>query len=86
VVERRYPPSPPPGRRLHAVRRPLTQSIAAHDLCGGYAVAHPGAMTDSVFGAACCLAIDDALAGPLLSSWEAGQSTLRPLAESMIIS
>lgn len=62
------------------------EQIAARDLCGGYAVAHPGAMTDIVFGAACCLAIDDALAGHLLSSWEAGQSTLRPLAESMITS
>jgi Iron-containing redox enzyme len=70
----------------HVEADAVHEQIAAHDLCGGYAVAHPGAVTDIIFGAASCLAIDDALAGHLLSSWKAGQSTLRPLAESMIAS
>jgi hypothetical protein len=48
------------------------EQIAAHDLCGAYAAAHPGAVADILFGASCCLAIDEAFAGHLLSCWHAG--------------
>jgi hypothetical protein len=65
----------------HVEADAVHEQIAAHDLCGGYATARPGAVADILFGAACCLAVDDALARHLLSCWEAGQSSLLPLAE-----
>jgi heme oxygenase-like protein len=79
----------PPARRYfdeHVEADAVHEQIAAHDLCGGYAAARPGAAADILFGAACCLAIDDALAHHLLSCWAAGQSSLRPPAESLIAS
>jgi hypothetical protein len=66
----------------HVEADAVHEQIAAHDLCGGYAAGHPGATADILFGAACCLALDDVLAGHLLSRWQAGESSLRPLAES----
>ncbi len=65
----------------HVEADAVHEQIAVHDLCAGYAKASPGAAADILFGAACCLAIDDALAGHLLSCWQAGQSSLRPPAE-----
>jgi hypothetical protein len=64
----------------HVEADAVHEQIAAHDLCGGYAAQHPGAAADIMFGASCCLAIDDAFAGHLLSCWRAGQSSLRPIA------
>jgi hypothetical protein len=67
------------GRRYfdeHVEADAVHEQIAAHDLCGGYAAAHPGAAADILFGAACCLAVDDKLAAHLLSRWQAGQSSL----------
>jgi Iron-containing redox enzyme len=66
----------------HVEADAVHEQVAAHDLCGGYAAARPGAAPDILFGAACCLALDDALAGYLLSRWEAGQSALRSPAEA----
>jgi hypothetical protein len=65
----------------HVEADAVHEQIAAHDLCAGYAADHPGAAADVLFGAACCLALDDALAGHLMSRWQAGQSTLRPPVE-----
>jgi hypothetical protein len=65
----------------HVEADAVHEQIAAHDLCGGYAASRPAAAADILFGAACCLAVDDALARHLLSCWESGQSSLRPLAE-----
>jgi hypothetical protein len=73
-----------PGRRYfdeHVEADAVHEQIAAHDLCGAYAAVHPGVAADILFGASCCLAADDALAGHMLSCWRAGQSSLRPLAE-----
>jgi heme oxygenase-like protein len=73
-----------PDRRYfdeHVEADAVHEQIAAHDLCGTYAAAHPGAAAGILFGASCCLAIDGALAGHLLSCWRAGQPSLRPLAE-----
>jgi len=70
------------GRRVrqyfdeHVEADAVHEQIAAHDLCGGYAAALPGAAAGILFGAACCLAIDDALAHHLLSCWQAGQASL----------
>jgi hypothetical protein len=66
----------------HVEADAVHEQIAAHDLCGGYTAAHPGARADVLFGAACCLALDDELAGHLLSHWSAGQSSLWRPAES----
>lgn len=65
----------------HVEADAVHEQIAAHDLCGAYAVAHPDTAADILFGASCCLAIDDALAGHLLSCWRAGQSSLRTLTQ-----
>ncbi len=66
----------------HVEADAVHEQIAAHDLCGGYVADHPGAQADVLFGAACCLALDDVLADYLLSRWQAGQSSVQPLAES----
>lgn len=61
----------------HVEADAVHEQIAAHDLCGGYAAQRPGATADIMFGASCCLALDDALAAHLLSCWRAGRSSLR---------
>lgn len=61
------------------------EQIAVHDLCGGYAAQRPGATADILFGASCCLALDDALAAHLLSCWRAGQSSLRAIATPELV-
>ncbi len=67
----------------HVEADAVHEQIAAHDLCGGYAADHPTAAADVLFGAACCLALDDALAGYLLSRWQADQPSVQPPAESL---
>jgi Iron-containing redox enzyme len=61
----------------HVEADAVHEQIAAHDLCGGYATQRPGAAADIMFGASCCLMLDDALAAHLLSCWRAGQPSLR---------
>jgi hypothetical protein len=61
----------------HVEADAVHEQIAVHDLCGGYAASCPGATADILFGAACCLALDDVLAARLLSCWRAGQPSLR---------
>lgn len=65
----------------HVEADAVHEQIAAHDLCGGYAASHPAATADILFGAACCLALDNELAGHLLACWRAGQPSLRPAAQ-----
>jgi Iron-containing redox enzyme len=65
----------------HVEADAVHEQIAAHDLCGRYVADHPGAAQDVLFGAACCLALDDVVAGYLLSRWHAGHSSLLPTAE-----
>ena len=60
----------------HVEADAVHEQIAAHDLCGGYAAQHPGASADILFGASCCLALDDELARYLLSCWRAGRPSL----------
>jgi hypothetical protein len=64
----------------HVEADAVHEQIAAHDLCGGYAAQRPEAAADILFGAACCLALDTALAGHLLACWETGRRSLRPVA------
>jgi Iron-containing redox enzyme len=60
----------------HVAADAVHEQIAAHDLCGGYAAQRPGASADILFGASCCLALDDELARYLLSCWRAGRPSL----------
>jgi heme oxygenase-like protein len=60
----------------HVEADAVHEQVAAHDLCGGYAAAHPARSGDILFGAACCLALDEELASYLLTCWEAGQTSL----------
>lgn len=53
------------------------EQIAAHDLAGGFARQHPDRTDDVLFGTAAGLALDALAADHLLSSWEAGRSSLR---------
>jgi hypothetical protein len=64
----------------HVEADAVHEQIAAHDLCGSYAAQRPGASDDILFGASCCLALDDAVASYLLSCWRAGRSSLLPSA------
>lgn len=74
-----------PGARRyfdeHVEADAVHEQIAAHDLCGAYVAAHPSAAADVLFGASCCLAIDEALASHLLSCWNAARPSLRLIAE-----
>jgi Iron-containing redox enzyme len=61
----------------HVEADAVHEQIAAHDLCGGYASTRPEATADILFGAVCCLAIDDEFARHLMACWETGRSSLR---------
>jgi hypothetical protein len=63
----------------HVEADAVHEQIAAHDLCGGYAHDHPATTCDMLFGAACALAVDNAMAGHLLEKWNEGTSALRPV-------
>jgi hypothetical protein len=60
----------------HVQADAVHEQLAAHDLCGAFAVEHPTAVADLMFGAACCLALDDAFAAHVLACWQAGESSL----------
>jgi len=68
----------------HVEADAVHEQIAAHDLCGRYVADHPGAARDVLFGAACCLALDDVVAEYLLSCWQTGRSSLLPEAAPRI--
>ncbi|GAA0940506.1 iron-containing redox enzyme family protein [Kribbella koreensis] len=50
------------------------EQIAAHDLCDSYASDHPDAIPDILFGATCCLALDNLFAHQLLDRWQTAAS------------
>jgi hypothetical protein len=60
----------------HVEADAVHEQIAMHDLCAGYAAQCPASTADILFGASCCLALDDALAAHLLSCWDAGLPSL----------
>lgn len=62
---------------VHVTADALHEQVAAHDLCGGLAVAEPELTEDIVFGAAACLAVDVRFAEHVLGCWSAGRSSLR---------
>jgi hypothetical protein len=56
----------------HVEADAVHEQVAAHDLCGGFATAEPERASDVLFGAACCLVLDNLAAGYLLGRWEVG--------------
>jgi hypothetical protein len=54
----------------HVEADAVHEQIAAHDLCDSYAQDHPDAVADILFGAACCLGLDNLFAQQLLSHWD----------------
>ena len=61
----------------HVEADAVHEQVAAHDMCGAFAADHPELAGDILFGAACCLALDNRVAAHLLAHWEAGRSSLR---------
>jgi len=60
----------------HVEADAVHEQIAAHDLCGTYALERPEAAADILFGAACGLALEVEFAAHLLGRWERGASAL----------
>ncbi|ADB50496.1 iron-containing redox enzyme family protein [Conexibacter woesei] len=63
----------------HVTADAVHENIAAWDLAGGLAVAEPQLAADIVLGARALLAIEARWADHLLTAWDAGSSSLRPL-------
>jgi Iron-containing redox enzyme len=61
----------------HVEADAVHEQIAAHDLCDTYAAQHPESATDIIFGAACCLGLDNLAAQELLASWDVGDPARR---------
>ncbi|WP_326820752.1 iron-containing redox enzyme family protein [Streptosporangium sp. NBC_01756] len=53
------------------------EQVAAHDMCGGFAAAHPDLAGDVLYGAACALALDRLFTGHVLDRWTRGATSLR---------
>lgn len=65
---------------VHVVADANHQSVAAHDLAGGLAVQEPQLVGDILFGARTVMALEGRLSEHLMTSWEAGTSSLlRPI-------
>lgn len=61
----------------HVEADAVHEQIAGRDLAGGLVEAEPELLADVLFGATAVMAIDSRLSAHLLSSWEAGTSSLR---------
>jgi hypothetical protein len=60
----------------HVEADAVHENIAAHDLAGAFARAHPEEARDVELGAACLLHLEDLWAAHLVESWDAGRSSL----------
>jgi hypothetical protein len=60
----------------HVTADALHEQLAAHDLCGGLVANEPNLGPDVLFGAACCLYIDNRFAAHVLGRWREGRSSL----------
>ncbi|WP_206068270.1 iron-containing redox enzyme family protein [Nonomuraea composti] len=60
----------------HVQADAVHEQIAAHDLCGAFAAAHPSAAGDVLYGAACALELERRWAGHVLARWERGITSL----------
>jgi hypothetical protein len=61
----------------HVEADAVHEQIAGRDLAGALAEDEPELLGDIMFGAACCLAVDDAAGEHTLNAWSAGRSALR---------
>jgi hypothetical protein len=61
----------------HVEADAVHEQIAAHDMCGSFAVTEPELVADVLFGARCALAMDELWAAEVLAHWEAGETSLR---------
>jgi hypothetical protein len=66
----------------HVVADAVHENVAAVDLAGGLARCEPALETDILWGAAALVAVEGRFARHLLTSWEAGRSSLRRPIES----
>ena len=64
----------------HVEADAVHEQIAGRDLAGGLVEAEPQLLADVLFGATAVMAIDSRLSAHLMSSWEAGQTSLRAAA------
>lgn len=60
----------------HITADALHEQLAARDLCGGLAAQEPELADDILFGAACCLHLDELFAEHVLTNWRNGASSL----------
>jgi hypothetical protein len=61
----------------HVEADAVHEQIAAHDLCGSFALAEPDLAGDVLYGARCALALDARWAEGLITAWADGRSSLR---------
>ncbi|MDQ0799432.1 iron-containing redox enzyme family protein [Arthrobacter sp. SLBN-112] len=61
----------------HVEADAVHEQIAGRDLAGGLVEAEPHLLADVLFGASAVMALDSRLSTHLMSSWEAGASSLR---------
>jgi hypothetical protein len=61
----------------HVEADAVHEQIAGRDLAGGLVEAQPDLRDDVLFGAAACLALDDAAADYIRERWDAGRTSLR---------
>jgi Iron-containing redox enzyme len=61
----------------HVTADALHEQLAAHDLCGGLVEDEPQLADDILFGATCCLELDNRFAAYVLTRWQSGRSSLR---------
>jgi hypothetical protein len=62
----------------HVTADALHEQLAAYDLCGGLVDEEPGLADDVLFGAACCLELDNRFASYVRKRWQSGRPSLRP--------
>jgi hypothetical protein len=68
----------------HVEADAVHEQIAGRDLAGALAEDEPDLLEDIMFGAACCLAVDDLAGDHTLEAWSNGRSALRAADASAI--
>ncbi|AEV85586.1 hypothetical protein ACWT_4564 [Actinoplanes sp. SE50] len=61
----------------HVEADAVHEQIAAHDMCGTFALAEPELAGQVLWGARCALAVDNLWATAVLDAWAAGHTSLR---------
>jgi Iron-containing redox enzyme len=60
----------------HVQADAVHEQIAVHDMCGGFAIAHPHLTGDVLYGAGCALTLERLFAEHLIGCWRGGTSSL----------